>query len=140
MIATADDYPANLATLAGIRDFRAYDVLISRADVSALAACGYDAASSSFPPSLTGPQQGCLAASGVRWVISRAPAGSRRVGGDAFPGVGLYELSDARRPPPPHDGRPRGFREGAAISAAALLAGIGLTRRALGLRNASPQA
>jgi hypothetical protein len=137
MIATSDDYPANLATLAGIRDFRAYDVLISRADVSALAACGYDAAASSFPPSLTGPQQACLAASGVRWVISRAPAGARRVGGDAFPGVGLYEIPDARKPPPARDGPPQGFRAGAAISAGALLAGVFLVDRARRLRLAT---
>jgi hypothetical protein len=137
MIATSDDYPANLATLAGIRDLRAYDVLISRADVSALAACGYDAATSSFPPSLTGPQQACLAASGVRWVISRDPAGNRRVGGNAFPGVGLYELSDARKPPPARDGPPRGFCAGAVISAGALLAGIVLVDRARRIRVAA---
>jgi hypothetical protein len=135
MIATGDDYPANLATLAGIRDFRAYDVLISRADLSALAACGYDAATSSFPPSLSGPQQACLAASGVRWVISRDPAGARRVGGDAFPGVGLYELPDARTPAPARGGPPRGFRAGAAISVGALLAGIVLVERARRLRS-----
>jgi hypothetical protein len=130
MIATGDDYPANLATLAGIRDLRAYDVLISRAEVSALEACGYDAATSSFPPLLTGAQQACLAASGVRWIISRDPAGDRRVGGDAFPGVGLYELSGARKPPPARDGPPRGFRAGAAISGGAFLAGIILVDRA----------
>ena len=130
MIATGDDYPANLATLSGIRDFRAYDVLLSRADLSALAACGYDAATSSFPPSLSGPQQACLAASGVRWVISREPAGARRVGGDAFPGVGLYELPEARAPAPARDGPPRGLRAGAAISIGALLAGIVLVVRA----------
>jgi len=134
MIATGDDYPANLATLAGVRDFRTYDILISREDLSALAACGYDAATSSFPSSISGPQQACLAASGVRWVISREPAGARRVRGEPFPGVGLYELPDARTPAPARGGPPRGFQAGAAISVGALLAGIVLVDRARRLR------
>jgi hypothetical protein len=132
MIATADDYPANLATLAGVRDFRSYDVLISRAEVSVLAPCGYDATRASFPPSLSGPQQSCLAGAGVRWVVSREAVGDRRVGGDPFPGVGLYEFPDALRPPPPREERPRGLLEGASISAGALVAGIILVLRARG--------
>jgi len=130
MIATGDDYPANLATLAGVRDFRSYDVLISRADVSGLARCGYEASTSSFPASLSDAQRMCLADSGVRWVVSRQPAGDLRVGGDPAPGVGLYEIPGARRPPPPRDGPPRGFRHGAVVSMAALLAGIAFTRAA----------
>lgn len=140
MIATGDDYPANLATLSGVRDFRSYDVLISRADAAALVRCGYDESLASFPAVLSGPQQVCLADSGVRWVVSRRPVGDRRVGGDAFPGVGLYELPGARRPPPPRDGPPRGLREGAALSAAALAAGIALTLRARALRGAADRA
>jgi hypothetical protein len=136
MIATGDDYPANLATLAGVRDFRSYDVLVSRAEVANEVRCGYDEPLSSFPASLSGPQLACLAGSGVRWVVSRQPAGDRRVGGDPYPGVGLYEIPGARRPPPPRDGPPRGFREGVAVSAAALLAGIALTRAASSLRRA----
>jgi hypothetical protein len=127
MIATGDDYPANLATLAGVRDLRSYDVLVSRADVSRLVRCGYDELSAAFPPSLSASQTACLADSGVRWVVSRQPAGERRVGGESSPGVGLYEIEAARRPPPPRDGPPRGFRAGLAVSAAALLAGIALT-------------
>ena len=130
MIATGDDYPANLASLAGVRDFRSYDVLASRSDVSHRVRCGYDEPLASFPASLTVMFDRLYFSAGVRWVVSRPPAGDRRVGGDPYPGVGLYEIPGARRPPPPREGPPRGFREGLALTAAALLGGIAFIRAA----------
>jgi hypothetical protein len=130
LIGTSDDYPANLATSAGRRDLRSYDNLTSRATVAALAPCGYEENGYSFSAALSAEQAACLAARGVRWVVTRIPAGARRVGGDASPGVGVYELAGARRPPPANSGSPSGVHLGAMISGTAALAAVGLALRA----------
>ena len=136
MAAAGDEYPADLATAAAVRDARSYDVLASCADVAALAPCGLDPASAAFPAVLDPGRYRCLGRTGVRWWIARNAPGLPRVGGDPAPGVGLYEIPGAVAPPPPRGGPPEGWRAGLALSAAGFALAAALTLAARRLRPA----
>jgi hypothetical protein len=125
--ASLDSYPADLPTLAGIRDVRANSLLESHAFVERLAACGYDPRFRAFPDVLSGEQASCLARLGVRYHLSRhAQTAARRVGGGAPPEVGVYELRDPAAPDAPATGPPAGFRAGLMLSTLAAMAALAL--------------
>ncbi len=126
-------YPPNLATLERLRDIRRNDELESRAWALAREADGYSREALAFTEPLPPEAVGRLAAIGVRYYLARGPAaGSRRVGGEEPPAVGLYEVSDAAPRPLPENRPPEGLGEGLAASAAALAVTVLLAVRAGG--------
>ncbi|HEX7707191.1 MAG TPA: hypothetical protein VF701_12100 [Thermoanaerobaculia bacterium] len=116
-------FPANLATLYGMRDVISYDALDSRPRVEQLRPAGYDPAARTLHPILSPEEVRTLAALGVRFVLSRGDvAGATRVAGPPAPAVGVYEVPDAVPAPLPANDRSPGAAPGAVISLLALFA------------------
>lgn len=140
LIAAAEDvYPANLATLHGIRDVRSFDVLESSERIGRLRRDGYDESTRAFPSTLSDEQRLGLARDGVRFFFSRTPpAGSVLVGGELPPAVGVYELSGATPRPFPPNEPPAGVRIGGAISLGAALSSLVLVSCARSERRKTP--
>jgi len=127
LVAGTDAYPADLATLHGIRDIRSYDILEGEAFLQGLRAAQYDAESRRFPSALRPESVARLASSGVRTFISRDPVpGCALVGGASPPAVGLYELPGAVPVPLPANLAPPGLVTGTLVSVlgAALASGL----------------
>lgn len=116
-------FPANLATLYGVRDAISYDALNVRRDVERLLPAGYDPRLHTFNPILAPEEVQELPKLGIRFVLSRGDvAGARRVAGGPQPAVGVYEVGGAVPRPMPPNHRPTGFLAGGVISLLALLA------------------
>ena len=131
MAASYEAYTADLPTLDGIRDVRSFSLLESGSDISRLASCGYDRRLRAFPEILGRESADCLARLGVRYFVSRAaqPHASR-VGGLDPPGVGVYELPDARPPAAAATEPPEGTAAGTWLTLGAAVAAVALMRRA----------
>lgn len=115
-------FPANLATLYGVRDAISYDALNTKQRVEQLIPAGYDPLLHTFNPILSPEQVQRLGTLGVRFVLSRGDvAGAQRAAGSPAPAVGVYEIPNAVPSPPPANRRPPGFVAGAVISLLALL-------------------
>ena len=114
-------FPANLATLFGLRDVASYDSL-GTFPTAPLLGAGPARPFSTLPSPLSGESVARLAARGVRYFIAREPIpGTSLVGGEPPPAVGLWERPDAAVPPPPLPMRPpRGFAAGVAVSLASI--------------------
>ena len=116
-------FPANLATLYGVRDAISYDALNTRPRVEQLLPRGYDPLLHTFNPILAPDEVEQLGAIGVRWVLSRGDvAGAVRVAGPPPPAVGVYEVPNAQPVPMPLNTRPPGLILGLVISLLAILA------------------
>ncbi|HVE72061.1 MAG TPA: hypothetical protein VNI54_11895 [Thermoanaerobaculia bacterium] len=116
-------FPANLATLYGVRDSISYDALNTKQRVEELLPRGYDPLMHTFNPILAPQEVERLGSLGVRWVLSRGDvAGATRVAGPPPPAVGVYEVPNAVPIPMPPNHRPPGFVAGAVISLLAALA------------------
>ena len=116
-------FPANLATLYGVRDAISYDALNTREYVEQLLPRGYDPLLHTFNPILAPEEVARLGSIGVRWVLSRGDvAGAARVAGPPPPAVGVYEVPNARPVPMPANRRPPGLILGLVVSALALVA------------------
>jgi hypothetical protein len=116
-------FPANLATLYGVRDAISYDALNTRSRVEQLLPRGYDPLLHTFNPILAPDEVEQLGAIGVRWVLSRGDvAGAVRVAGPPPPAVGVYEVPNAQPVPMPLNARPPGLILGLVISLLAMLA------------------
>jgi hypothetical protein len=114
-------FPANLATLYGVRDVVSYDALDTRPRVEELRPAGYDPAARTLHPILSPEEVRALAALGVRFVVSRSEvAGATRVAGPPAPAVGVYEIPDPVPAPLPANDRSTGAAAGAVISLLAL--------------------
>jgi hypothetical protein len=132
LIAGTDAYPADLATLHGVRDIRSYDRLEGESFIERLEASEYDARNRSFPSALRPDSIARLARSGVRFFVARDPVPAcPRVGGGPPPAAGLYELPAAVPMPLPANAAPPGLAAGSGLSAlgALLAAGLVLSAR-----------
>ena len=110
-------FPANLATLYGVRDAISYDALNRKPRVEELVPGGYDPLMHTFNPILAPEEVRALGALGVRWVLSRGDvAGATRIAGPPPPAVGVYEVPNAIPHPLPPNHRPPGLILGAVIS------------------------
>ena len=115
-------FPANLATLYGVRDAISYDALNTKQRVQELLPRGYDPLLHTFNPVLAPKEVERLGSLGVRWVLSRGDvAGAVRVAGPPPPAVGVYEVPNAQPMPMPPNQTPRGLIAGLVIT---LLAGL----------------
>jgi hypothetical protein len=122
-------FPANLATLYGVRDAISYDALNTKQRVEELLPRGYDPLLHTFNPILAPREVGRLGSLGVRWVLSRGDvAGADRIAGPPPPAVGVYEVPNAQPAPIPANHRPPGLVLGIVISLIALLATAGWLR------------
>ena len=108
--AAAEAFPANLATLYGVRDVIAYDALNRRTRIEQLVAAGYDPQLHSFGPSFTPEQTRVLATLGVKYVINRTGT--------------IQELPHATPIALPANAPPRGIVAGAILSILAALASV----------------
>jgi hypothetical protein len=119
MVASAEGiYPANLATLDRVRDAVSFDVLEDSRRTERLKSCGFQESKGAFGPDSSAA---CLAELGIRFFLSREPlTGTDRVGGEAPPGVGVYEIPNSRSLPLPPNAPPSGLGLGALVTAAAL--------------------
>ncbi|HUR82569.1 MAG TPA: hypothetical protein VM733_17530 [Thermoanaerobaculia bacterium] len=116
-------FPANLATLYGVRDAISYDALNSKQRVMDLLPRGYDPLLHTFNPILAPKEVERLGSLGVRWVLSRGDvAGATRIAGPPPPAVGVYEVPNATPAPMPPNARPRALVAGLVISLLAALA------------------
>jgi hypothetical protein len=116
-------FPANLATLYGVRDAISYDALNTKQRVEQLIPAGHDPLLHTFNPILSPEQVQRLGTLGVRFVLSRGDvAGAQRAAGAPAPAVGVYEIPHAVPSPLPPNRRPAGFAAGAVISLLAFLA------------------
>ncbi|MEO8380821.1 MAG: hypothetical protein ABI779_14245 [Acidobacteriota bacterium] len=116
-------FPANLASIYGVRDAISYDALTTKARVEQLLPAGYDPYLHTFHPILAPHEVGALGDLGVRWVLSRGEvAGAARVAGPPPPAVGVYEVPYARPKPMPANNRPAGLFAGMIVSLIALAA------------------
>ena len=116
-------FPANLATLYGVRDAISYDALNAKPRVMELLPRGYDPLLHTFNPILAPKEVERLGSLGVRWVLSRGDvAGAVRVAGPPPPAVGGYEVPNPQPVPMPANARPPGLLLGMVISAVALFA------------------
>ena len=70
MASSNEVLPPNLATLFGIRDLHAYDILTSEVETRSLLSTGYDSFSFGLPPDPTPSQYAALAAGGVRFFVT----------------------------------------------------------------------
>lgn len=110
-------FPANLATLYGVRDAISYDSLNTKPRVEELLPTGYDALMHTFNPILAPDEVQALGPIGVRWVLSRGDvAGATRVAGPPPPAVGVYEVPNALPISLPTNESPPGLILGAVIS------------------------
>lgn len=131
LIAGEEILPPNLSTLYELRDFRTFDLLESRDQIRRRWICGYNEAAHAFPAKVIPRDLSCLASEGVAFVLSREPIlGTRRVGGDAPPAVGVYEIPSPASPPIPQNRPPRGLIPGAVISLVAVVIAIALSAQA----------
>jgi hypothetical protein len=122
-------FPANLATLYGVRDAISYDALTTKQRVQQLLPRGYDPLLHTFNPILAPKEVERLGSLGVRWVLSRGDvAGAVRVAGPPPPAVGVYEVPNAQPAPMPPNARPPGLIAGLVISLIALFATAGWLR------------
>ena len=116
-------FPANLATLYGLRDLVAYDVLTSSSRVAVLERAGYDPASHSLRPRLESAEVVELGRLGVRYVLSREDVpGATRQPGMPPPAVGVYEIAGAVPQPRPSNLPPAGIGVGLSLSLLTALA------------------
>lgn len=110
-------FPANLATLYGVRDAISYDALNTKPRVEELLPGGYDPMLHTFNPILAPAEVEHLGTIGVRWVLSRGDvAGATRVAGPPPPAVGVYEIPQARPVPIPSNNLPPGLILGFVIT------------------------
>lgn len=128
VITTLEILPPNLGSIYRVPDLRAYDLLESASSTRRLQATGFDMASGA----LTRPDSvSMLAASGVRFILSREPVSDlSRVGGLESPGVGVYEIKGAAQRPAPRNAAPDGIVPGACVSLLAAFAAGALLVRA----------
>ncbi|HYI13726.1 MAG TPA: hypothetical protein VEK57_32105 [Thermoanaerobaculia bacterium] len=116
-------FPANLATLYGVRDAISYDAMSMKARVTELLPGGYDPLLHTFNPILSPEQVQYLSRLGVRFVLSRGPvAGATRVAGPPEPAVGVHEIPHAAPVPLPPNHPPSGLITGIVITLLAILA------------------
>lgn len=126
-------FPANLATIYGVRDVLSYDALNTKTRVAQLLPAGYNPLVHTFNPILRPEEVRELAKLGVRFVLSRHDvAGARRVAGPPLPAVGVYEIDGVAPTPLPPNNRPAGFIAGLAISLIAALTSAAWLRLFLG--------
>jgi uncharacterized protein YjeT (DUF2065 family) len=122
-------FPANLATLYGVRDAISYDSLNRKPRVEELLPRGYDPMLHTFNPILAPKEVAALGPIGVRWVLSRGDvAGATRIAGPPPPAVGVYEVPNAVPVPMPPNNRPPGLLLGLVISVIAAVASAGWLR------------
>ena len=116
-------FPANLATLYGVRDAISYDALNTKRRVEQLLPRGYDPLLHTFNPILAPKEVERLGSLGVRWVLSRGDvAGATRIAGPPPPAVGVYEVPNAEPVPMPPNHRPPGLFLGLVVSLLAAVA------------------
>jgi hypothetical protein len=132
LVLSLDDvYPPNLPTLDHLRDLRSYDLLESEERFRDLGRCGVVDASGRVTSQLGPEAEKCLAALGVRFILSWEDVpGCQRRFGSAPPEIGVYELPDVRPAAVPLSGPPEGLQAGLLVSAAGLVLAATLCLRA----------
>lgn len=124
LIASSSDvFPANLATMYGVRDVHAYDILTSEARTRQLLPTGYDPFLFGLPAAPTDAQRNALAKLGVRYFVTWN---------------GVRELSGAVPAPLPRNAPPDGLLGGiiCSVLGAAWLLALALLSRGHGDRRA----